>query len=224
LQTNNNKEMNCLKKINHIVFLLIIVVSISSCSEKSPTHYFKNASAKFSLKDFNGAITDINKAIELQNDYTEAYYVRAICNGELGNIEIAAVDFDKVLSLDPNFQDAYVNRAFYVKEPQKDYEGALADYNKFIEINTEGSNAFAYNNRGFVKYNMGNYSEALDDINKSLKIDNQNSYAYKNRALIYIAMDSLEIACISLNKAIELGYTVKFDDAAQRLIFEYCGK
>ncbi len=204
--------------------MLLIVLIITSCTQESPTHYFKNASAKFSLKDFDGALVDINKALNLKNDYTEAYYVRGICNGELGNVDKAASDFDKVLSLDPNFTDAYVNRAFYVKGPQKDYEGALADYNKFIEINTEGNNAFAYNNRGFVKYNMGNYTDALDDINTSLKIDAENSYAFKNRALVYIATDSLEIACANLSKAIELGYTAKFDDTVQRLIFEYCGK
>ena len=57
--------------------------------------------AKIGLTNLWGhelAIADINKAIEIQKDYAEAYYVRAICNGELGNIEKAAVDFDKVLS------------------------------------------------------------------------------------------------------------------------------
>jgi len=98
----------------------------------------------------------------------------------------------------------------------------LADYNKFIEINRAGNNAFAYSNRGFVKYNLGNYSDALDDINASLKIDPENSYAYKNMALIYIAMDSLDVACSNLSKALNLGYTAKFDDTVQRLIFEYC--
>ncbi len=214
--------MNHLKRKTPVAFLIMIVIILTSCTQKSPTHYFKNASAKFSLKDYKGAITDINQALKLKNDYTEAYYVRAICYGELGNIDKAAADFNKVLSMDPNFQDAYVNRAFYVKEPQKDYEGALADYNKFIEINRAGNNAFAYSNRGFVKYNLGNYSDALDDINASLKIDPENSYAYKNMALIYIAMDSLDVACSNLSKALDLGYTTKFDDTVQRLILEYC--
>lgn len=216
--------MNHLKSNTLITIIFFVAIFFTSCSQKSPTHYFKNASAKFSLKDYNGAIADINKALKLKNDYTEAYYVRAICFGELGSIEEASTDFDKVLSLDLNFKDAYVNRAFYVKEPQKDFKGALADYNKFINMNSEGNNAFAYNNRGFVEYNMGNYSDALNDINTSLKIDSKNSYAYKNRALIYIAMDSLDIACTNLNKAIELGYTATFDDDALRLMFENCGE
>jgi tetratricopeptide (TPR) repeat protein len=202
--------------------LFLIAVLLTACTQENPTHYFKNGSAKLSLKDYSGAITDLDLAIKLRVDYTDAYYLRAICFGELGDIEKSANDFNKVLTIDPNYMSAYVNRAFYVREPRKDFEGALADYNKFIEMNTGGNNAFAFNNRGFVKYNMGHYSEALDDINNSLKIDPTNSYAYKNKALIYISMDSMDVACADLKKAIELGYNEKFDDAAQRLVFEHC--
>ena len=58
--------MNHLKRKTPVAFLILIVIIFTSCTQKSPTHYFKNASAKFSLKDYNGAITDINQALKLK--------------------------------------------------------------------------------------------------------------------------------------------------------------
>ena len=45
------------------------------------------------------------------------------------------------------------------------------------------------------------YDEALSDIEKSISLDSTNSFAYKNRALVYIGLDSLHLACDDLNKA-----------------------
>lgn len=216
--------MDNLKRNTYLALILLIAVSFAACTQKSPTHYFKNGSAKFSLKDYTGAIVDLNKSIQLKNDFTDAFYVRAICYGELGEIDNAEQDFNKVLSLDVNYKDVYVNRAYYIKEPKKDFEGALADYNKFIKMNTEGNNAFALNNRGLVKYSLGNFKEALDDVNASLIIDQKNAYAFKNRALIYYTIDSLQAACADLNKATELGYPTTVNDEALESIQEFCKK
>lgn len=219
-----DSTMNLSKNKTHLILILLVSLGFIACKQENPTHNFKNGNAKYNLKDYNGAVQDLNKAIELNKNFTEAYYVRAICYGELKKTEKAESDFNKVLILDANFKDAYVNRAFYVKEANEDYKGALADYNLFIKMNIDGDNAFALNNRGFVKYKMDNFEEALADINNSLQFDPTNSYAYKNRALIYIALDSIDVACANLSKAIELGYTTNFDDSAQRLFYEYCEK
>jgi tetratricopeptide (TPR) repeat protein len=211
---------------NCLSLTLIIITSalLFSCTEESSSHYFKNGSAKYSLKDFKGAIKDLDRAIELQKDYAAAYYVRAICYGELGEANKANIDFSKVLELNPNYKEVFVNRAYYVKAQNNDFEGAINDYNRFIELNAEGNNAFAFNNRGFANYKLGNHSQALEDINSSIRIDPKNSYAFKNKALILIALDSLDNACSNLNKAIELGYNTEYDDEVQKLMVEYCSK
>lgn len=210
------------KKWLYPTLLIIATILFSACAQESSSHYFKNGSAKYNLKDFNGAIKDLNKAIELQKDNSEAYYVRANCYGELGEISKATNDFKTVLEINPDYKDVFVNRAYYIKTPNGDYEGAISDYNKFIELNTAGNNAFAFNNRGFAKYKLGQYRDALTDIDKSLQIAPDNSFAYKNKGLIFIALDSLATACDNLNRAAELGYTTKYDDEVQQLISEYC--
>ena len=204
-----------------VIFSFSILI-FTSCHQNSANHYFKNGNAKMQLKDYSGAIKDYDKAVELKNDYQEAYYTRAICYSNLEKYHKAMDDFNKAIELDPEYANAYNNRAFYVKEKTGDYEGAIEDYNKFIELNKDNNNAFAYSNRGYAKLMLNHLDEAMEDIEKSINLDSTNSFVYKNRALIYINLDSIQLACLDLNRALELGYTNDYDIEVEKLMVEYC--
>lgn len=205
-----------------ILMLLAGSVLITSCSRKSPDSFFKNGNAKYQLKDYNGAIKELDRAIELKPGFVHAYHTRAMCYGELKQYEKALPDFNKAIELDPNFKNAYLNRAYYVKMNTGNYSGAIEDYNKFIELNTEGINAFALNNRGFAKFNLNDTIGALQDIQSSISMDSTNSYAFKNRALIFISLDSINLACRDIKKALQLGYTKAYDNQVLLLEDKYC--
>ncbi len=51
----------------------------------------------------------------------------------------------------------------------KDYRGAIADYNKAIEL--DPTEATAYNNRGHVKLNLEDYRGAIADCNKAIELN-----------------------------------------------------
>jgi len=203
---------------------IILPLAITSCRQDNANHHFKNGSAKFQLKDYNGAINDFSRAIALSINYKEAYYARAISYGILAKYDKALEDFNKVLQLDPTFKDAYMNRAYYAKEKTGDFKGALQDLNKFIDLNKNGNNAFALNNRGFIKFNLNDHAGAMEDIQKSIELDPENSFAYKNRALIYLSTDSISLACTDLNKALELGFTKDYGNEVLELSEKYCEK
>jgi tetratricopeptide (TPR) repeat protein len=201
---------------------IILPLAFTSCRQDNANHHFKNGSAKFQLKDYNGAINDFSRAIALNTNYKEAYYARAISYGILAKYDKALEDFNKVLQLDPTFKDAYMNRAYYAKEKTGDFKGALEDLNKFIDLNKDGNNAFALNNRGFIKFSLNDHAGAMEDIQKSIELDPNNSFAYKNRALIYISTDSINLACTDLNKALELGFTKDYGNEVIELSDKYC--
>jgi tetratricopeptide (TPR) repeat protein len=206
------------------VLLSISILLFASCSKNSPDFFFKNGNAKYQLKDYRGAIKDLDKAIELKPDFKLAYHTRAICFGELQKYDKALKDFNKAIELDPNFENVYLNRAYYVKVNAGDFKGAIEDYDKFIQLNKEGNNAFALNNRGFAKFNLNDTIGGLNDIQSSISMDSTNSYAFRNRALINIAIGSIDLACKDLNKAIELGYTKTYGKEVEELLFKYCNK
>jgi lipoprotein NlpI len=49
-----------------------------------------------------------------------------------------------------------------------------------------------------------------------------NSYAFKNRALVYFSTDKKELACLDLQKALELGFQEDYGDEVAKLLAEHC--
>ena len=130
---------------------------------KSSAYYNRGISKK-NLKDYQGAITDYTKAIELDPDYADAYINRGISKRNLKDYYGAITDYTKAIELDPDDADAYNNRGV-VKDDLKDYYGAITDYTKAISLDPDY--ASAYNNRGIVKEKSGkpycsDYKKACD--------------------------------------------------------------
>ena len=82
-------------------------------------------------KDRNSdqAISDHNKAIELNPIYAGAYSLRGVAYGKKGEYDQAISDFNKAIELNPKEAIAYNNRGavyFHIKE----YNNAWSDVNK----------------------------------------------------------------------------------------------
>ena len=207
------------------VFVLITTsIILISCGKENAYSKYKSGSAKFQLKDYRGAVSDFTKAIELKPEYVEAYYSRAICESKLGKNDEALADFNKVTELDPGNKNAVFNRAYYIKQQTGDYQSAVEDYNLYLDLNKDGENAFTYNNLGYCKFMMHDTIGSLKDIMTSIQLDSTNSLAYKNRAEIYLSMDSITLACSDLDISIKLGYTKQYDEKVIQLQAKYCGE
>ncbi len=212
-----------MKKTNHIPVILIVAsLFVFSCSQNSPSHYFKNGNAKYSLKDYQGAINDYKKAIKLKPEYADAWYGKAICESILSKYDDALTDFNKAAEIDPSNKDIIFNRAYYVKQKTGDYKGAIEDYNIYIDRFKRKDDAFVYSNMGFCNYMLNDFEGAMSNINKSLELNANNPMAYKNRALVYFATGNKENACNDLHKSQELGFTKKFGNEVDELISEKC--
>lgn len=205
-----------------IVLILILLIAFTSCRENSAGHHFRNGTAKYKLGNYVGAIEDFSKSIAIRDDFTEAYYLKAICESKLKMYDKALHDFNKALELDPDYYDALFNRAFYVKEQTGDYKGAIEDYERYLELQPDRHIPFAYNNMGFAKYKLGRTEEALNDINRSISLDPGNPYAYRNKGIILFELDSPREACKHFEKALELGYNHEFDTAVEEIYFRNC--
>ena len=81
------------------------------------------------------AITDLNKAIELDPQLAEAHNNRGWVYGSQGQWDLAIIDLNKAIELDPELAEAYFNRgSTYYYKGQEDL--ALADFNKVIELSS----------------------------------------------------------------------------------------
>ncbi|MFH1227016.1 MAG: tetratricopeptide repeat protein [Planctomycetota bacterium] len=80
------------------------------------------------------AISDYDKAIELDPKNAPAYYSnRGGAYSDKGQADRAIQDYTKAIELNPNLAEAYYNRS-YVYAGKKDYQKAIADGERFLEL------------------------------------------------------------------------------------------
>ena len=83
------------------------------------------------------------------------------------------------------------------------YDTAISDYNKAIEINPR--DAWAYNNRGVAYLVKRQDDRAITDFTEAIELNPRLADAYNNRGLAYYLKDQYDKACSDWNRACESG-------------------
>ena len=167
----------------------------------SAEDYFESGKDKFANGDLDGAIADLDKAINLKPNYEEAYNNRGIVKRHKGDLEGAIADYTEAINLKPNYEEAYNNRGF-AKRHKGDPEGAIADLDK--AINLKPNYAEAYNNRGVAKRHKGDLEGAIADYTEAINLKPNYVRAYCNCGVAKRHKGDLEGAIADLDKAINL--------------------
>lgn len=89
--------------------------------------------AKFNKEDYQGALVDYTKAIELDPNFVIAYYNRGRAYYDLVSYDLAIADYFKAIALDPNFAPAYHSRGFAYQQ-KGDKQIAIEDLKKAAEL------------------------------------------------------------------------------------------
>ena len=69
----------------------------------------------FLSKDYDSAIEQLNKVIEMDEKFVEAYKLRGSCYSALKKNEEAVKDFSKAIEIDPSNRGAFSNRSLAYK-------------------------------------------------------------------------------------------------------------
>ena len=123
-----------MKKLLLTLALLISAVSFGQTAEE----YFNSGFDKAEAKDYYGAISDFNKAIELKPNDANAYYNRGCAKDDLKDYNGAISDYTKAIELDPNDADTYLNRGI-AKYFINDLNGACEDAKKSASLGYDAS-------------------------------------------------------------------------------------
>ena len=118
--------------------------------------YFYRAVAYQALEDFDEAILDYTKTIQLNKKMTDAYYNRAkilLSRKDIENPDIcrAVSDLEKALELDPNFLEALYAMSAAQKKLEN-YNDALIYLDRLLELEPEAVHARALKKLLLTKY------------------------------------------------------------------------
>ena len=138
--------------------------------------YFHRAILYRILKEYDKAITDFDKFIELKPDNKGGYSQRGRVYSKMENYEKALENFNKILSIDSNNSPAYYGRGkVYFK--MGNYETALEEYNKALKLDEKNSRLLSSISQ--VLFILNREHEAIDALNKSFSLIGEGSLNWR---------------------------------------------
>ena len=85
---------------------------IAGCTNTLATQYFDQGTEKYEAGNYQGAITDLTKALEIlsaePSDFTvhsDAYYIRGNAREKLNDLDGACSDWRKAAEVDPEYKE-----------------------------------------------------------------------------------------------------------------------
>lgn len=200
-----------------LVVTALVISSLSlSCKQDNADSYYKRGVINADKGDWEAALNNLNKAIELNPNFSEAYLSRGMVKRKMpfhlypkpvnvtARVTYEALhgtmqDFNKAIELNPNLAKAYSARGG-AKSGRDDHRGALQDYSKAIELEPDLIGELV--SEGFDFYSDGkNNAESYE---KTGCPDKNTLAIFKKRD----TMDFLRASCISFIERANHGYTV----------------
>ena len=215
---------------SRMLIIVVVLTSLTNCQNQKTIDYY-NAAIELEDNDkYEEAILQLNKAIIQNPKFEKAYLNRAINKSIIGEYESAISDLNTVIYLNAKAIEPYVLRAEY-KRMLEQYDSAMLDVEKALELkNPEyrgndivGPKEFNVNKlypaginfnielefivfeRAAANYHLGNYEQALRDIEfcEQPETDPINTHYYKG--LVLLELNRNEEACDELRKAYNAG-------------------
>ncbi len=142
--------------------------------------------------NFIGALSDYNKAIEINPRYIVAYLNRGNCYSVFDKYDSAIADYNVFINIRTDSSSAYFNRGIAYTKTGK-YNSAIDDFNKAAELKPNDMDI--YLNRAVAKDGLKDYSGALSDNNKVLQYKPDNPLALFNRGIAKFFLNDKTGAC-----------------------------
>lgn len=142
--------------------------------------YFDRGVTWYAIREYDHAIEDYDRALELNPQFAQAVFNRGNALDEKGQFVRAIQDYDQAIKLNPNYAMAFNNRG-YVWDERHDFDRAIKDYDRAIDLHPQYAQAF--NNRGIAYANKGDWDRAIRDYDRAIELDPGYAAAFYNRGV-----------------------------------------
>ncbi len=167
------------------------------------------------IEDYNYYLKNYNERNNQQNyesnedlGFSHPLNVQGLQQAKDGDYVGSIRSYSKYLEIDKNNTDILYTRAI-VKQRNKDYQGAINDCDKVIELNSnyplelQGLPS-VYNTKALCLISLERYQEALSFSDKALELDKSKAFIWYNRGVIYYRLGEYNETIQNITKAISI--------------------
>ncbi len=169
------------------------------------------------MGDAEGALTDLDRILELDPTNSRGLLSRAKAYAMLGESDAAKADLEIIRMLNtigPEAESALHQLGELAIQDGDMYE-AERNYDRLVQIAPK--DALAFCNLGITKASHTNGYDALSDLDTSIALDPTIAKAHLHRAIILLRHGRNDEACAAMLQAREMG-----DPTVDQLLFLHC--
>lgn len=170
-------------------------------NQRDAESYFNLGNDYYDKGLYDQAISEYNKALEINPMFGYAWNNEGVALYKLGRLEEAIACYDKALEIDVRFAQPWHNKGLALYTLGKSEEAILC-YDNALEINPGYIEAWYY--KGLVLGNIGKSQDAAACFEKVLEINPKDADAWYNKGSNLFDLGKLEDAIACLNKALDI--------------------
>lgn len=181
-----------------LVWFLLVNILVKA---QSSLEYYRSGKSNYDSSLYQLAINDFSKSISLNPNFDSIYYYRGYAFLQVKDTIAADKDWLSALRLNPKYNRARLNHAFY-KYCNKEYELAILELDTILQIDNKLYDALF--SRAVSNYELGNKNAVVKDLNRYIKYIKTDAAAYFNRASALEDLKKYKSAIADYKKSIEL--------------------
>lgn len=160
------------------------------------------------------AVKDLTRALSLNPQFTDAYYLRAVIKQELGDRNGAVNDLERGLVAFDTMPSAVITRSMIYNEKACCLleNGLLEQAFEVVEsaIRSDKNSAYLYDTKGEICFHLGQWEECIRSTNEAIKlVPSGDSYYWRGRA--FYEMKNIPVALSDFMRAGEYGKEDAFE-------------
>ncbi|MXX79688.1 MAG: tetratricopeptide repeat protein [Chloroflexi bacterium] len=170
-------------------------------ADRSAASHLDEGNAYFGAGNYDAAVNQYARAIDLDANSAAAYYNRANALVRLDRTEEAANDYERAIELAPDDPDIYVNRGL-LRLFGRDFDTAEGDFRHALRLRPD--DGAAHTNLGLTLLYEDRAQEALDSFQSAVRLEPDQPGAHYGLASAAAKLGQADDAVAALRQATQL--------------------
>ncbi len=164
--------------------------------------YYMRGRARYTLGDYYKALGDMERAIELNDQYADYHNYLGLIKYALSDYSNSKGDFLRAIQLDSTGHVGYLNYAFAAFQLEE-YESAITYLDKGITYNPDNGQLIL--NRGVLYFQLDEFQKSLKDYRKTLELGYGDRGETLNRiGVAFYGLEQYDSAALYFRQGVDL--------------------